>query len=415
MKYTEKELEFIHFAIDEYESNTQLARLFIDNFSSKRTLPSIIDKIRNVRKSTTPYDAKTSTKTNQYKNKKKEFVLSAWNEQGYMMDIEKYCEHYKLPRNSISSYKLVSHTGTPYYNIAFKEQIIEGENDLESIKEVLLNETERVYTYKESSYTFDKENVLKWSDLHFGAYIKNLMNVDDFSPDILLDGLLESINVINGFGFKKTHIHINGDLIESFSGLNHINSWMSMDTEMIGSNAIKMCSKMLHTAFQKVDNLGCIKIVAGNHDRLSKDNKEDVKGGAAELIAYCLELMGYDVEFHPYVITHFVDGINHINLHGDKGISKKSTEKIILDYGIQGEYNLINEGHLHSVIEKLSVKQRETFEIVKDDSILHRRFYLPSFFTGNYYSATLGYTTNAGYFSVWNNGKGRPQFFNGSV
>ena len=184
MKYTEKELEFIHFAIDEYESNTQLARLFIDNFSSKRTLPSIIDKIRNVRKSTTPYDSKTLTKTNEYKNKKKEFVLSAWNEQGYMMDIEKYCEHYKLPRNSISSYKLVSHTGTPYYNIAFKEQVIEGENDLESIKEVLLNETERVYTYKESSYTFDKENVLKWSDLHFGAYIKNLMNVDDFSPDI---------------------------------------------------------------------------------------------------------------------------------------------------------------------------------------------------------------------------------------
>ena len=110
-----------------------------------------------------------------------------------------------------------------------------------------------------------------------------------------------------------------------------------------------------------------------------------------------------------------MDGINHINLHGDKGISRKSTEKIILDYGIQGEYNLINEGHLHSVIEKLSIKQREKFEIVKDDSINHRRFYLPSFFTGNYYSATLGYTTNSGYFSIWNNGKNKPQFFNGSI
>ena len=413
MKYTEKQLDFVKSRIESNPSNSVLARLLINEFNLKNTFDGVRKKIEEIRKNYTPYEATTKTKTNEYK--KKEFVLSAWNEEGYMMDIEKYCEHYNLPRKSISSYKLVSHTGTPYYNIAFKEQVIEGENDLESIKEVLLNETERVYTYKESSYTFDKENVLKWSDLHFGAYIKNLMNVDDFSPDILLDGLLDSINVINGFGFKKTHIHINGDLIESFSGLNHINSWMSMDTDMIGSNAIMMCSKMLHTAFQKVDNLGCIKIVAGNHDRLSKDNKEDVKGGAAELIAYCLELMGYDVEFHPYVITHFVDGINHINLHGDKGISKKSTEKIILDYGIQGEYNLINEGHLHSVIEKLSVKQRETFEIVKDDSILHRRFYLPSFFTGNYYSATLGYTTNAGYFSIWNNGKGRPQFFNGSV
>ena len=125
--------------------------------------------------------------------------------------------------------------------------------------------------------------------------------------------------------------------------------------------------------------------------------------------------MGYDVEFHPYVISHLVDGINHINLHGDKSISKKSTEKIILDYGVQGIYNLVNEGHLHSVIEKLSIKQRESFEILKDDSILHRRFYLPSFFTGNYYSSTLGFTTNAGYYIIWSNDRNRPQFFNGSV
>lgn len=172
---------------------------------------------------------------------------------------------------------------------------------------------------------------------------------------------------------------------------------------------------MLHKAFQKIDNLGCIKIVAGNHDRTSKNNDEDVKGGAAFLIAYCLELMGYDVEFHPYVITHHVEGINHIILHGDKGISKRSTEKIILDYGVQGEYNLICEAHLHSLIEKLSVKQREKFEIVKDDGLMHRRFTLPPFFTGNYYSATLGFTTNSGYFSVWSNKNNKPQFFNGSV
>lgn len=52
------------------------------------------------------------------------FVLSAWNkENGEMMDIDAYCEHYSLPRKDIKSYKLVSHTGTPYYNILFKEQI----------------------------------------------------------------------------------------------------------------------------------------------------------------------------------------------------------------------------------------------------------------------------------------------------
>ena len=355
----------------------------------------------------------TTTKPNDYKEKP--LILSAWGSDGQMMDIDSYCDAYGLPRADISSYKLVSHTGTPFYNIVFKEVANEESIDFDKIKEILGNQIGNVYTPKTYKSKRVKESVLKWSDLHFGAYTRNLLNTDDFDKDILLDGLLESINVCNEYGFSKVHVHINGDLIESFSGLNHINSWQSMDSEMIGAKVIRMCSEMLHTAFKEVKNLGTIKIVAGNHDRLSKNNDEDVKGGAADLICYCLELMGYDVEFHPYVISHLVDGINHINLHGDKSISKKSTEKIILDYGVQGIYNLVNEGHLHSVIEKLSIKQRESFEILKDDSILHRRFYLPSFFTGNYYSSTLGFTTNAGYYIIWSNDRNRPQFFNGSV
>ena len=364
-------------------------------------------------------DALTENKTSANDYKEEPFFLSAYcKKTNSILSIEDFCKKYNQPFENLSSHKFLPyHYKEPSYNIVFKPQLADNVNgiDYTKVREAILKETDRVYAYKPTSHSTNVESVLKWSDLHFGSYIRNVMHVQDFDKDILLDGLLDSISVTNSHGFKKVHVHINGDLIESFSGLNHINSWMSMDKDLIGANAIKMCSKMLHTAFQKIDNLGKIKIVAGNHDRLSKDNKEDVKGGAAELICYCLELMGYDVEFHPYVISHFVDGINHINLHGDKGISKKSTEKIILDYGIQGEYNLINEGHLHSVIEKLSVKQKENFEILKDDSILHRRFYLPSFFPGNYYSATLGYTTNPGYFIVWSNKKNRPQFFNGSV
>jgi hypothetical protein len=406
-------------------SNSAIARIILNSNeleekhhqSLRKYVKTVLEGLdSDTEESAVKNEVKSETKPNDYKNKSK-FVLSAWNQEtGMMMDIDIYCKYYNLPRKDISSYKLVSHTGTPYYNIVFKENVgIESEVDLDVVKDFLSSEIERVYEYKFKDSIKKAEGVLKWSDLHFGALINNIMHVHDFDKDILMDGLLESVDECNALGFGKAHVHINGDLIESFSGLNHINSWMSMDKDMIGANAVKMCSKMLHTVLSRVDNLGKIKIIAGNHDRTSKANDEDVKGGAAELIAFCLELMGYDVEFHPYVITHHVDGINHINLHGDKGISKRTTDKIILDYGVQGEYNLINEGHLHSVIEKLSIKQRETFEVVKDDSILHRRFYLPSFFTGNYYSATLGFTTNPGYFIIWSNSKNKPQFFNGSV
>lgn len=81
--------------------------------------------------------SKTVTTTKDYSDKPK-FVLSAWSElTGGMMDINEYCEHYNLPRKDISSYKLISHTGTPYYNIVFKERIDLDEVDLEDIKDFI--------------------------------------------------------------------------------------------------------------------------------------------------------------------------------------------------------------------------------------------------------------------------------------
>ena len=65
------------------------------------------------------FDQGSETAPNDYKEKP--FVLSAWHSEGYMMDINEYCKRYKLPRKDISSYKLISHTGTPFYNIVFKE------------------------------------------------------------------------------------------------------------------------------------------------------------------------------------------------------------------------------------------------------------------------------------------------------
>jgi len=353
------------------------------------------------------------TKPNDYKEK---FVLSAWNKlDGKMMDIDTYCEHYSLPRENISSYKLVSHTGTPFYNIVFRETVEEDRVDLDFIRGVLNEQVFNTYTYTPKPFKRSEEAVLKWADLHFGAHIRNLVLTKDYDSDILEDGLNQSVDQLNLFGFKKTHVHINGDLIESFSGLNHINSWMSMDKEQIGANAVMFCCAMLDRVLQRVDNLQTVKIVAGNHDRLSKANDEDVKGGAAELIAWGLKLKGYDVEFHPYIITHLVEGINHINLHGDKGISKRSTKDIIWDYGKKGYFNFVFEAHLHTLMESMSATQRDKFKVIKDDSVDHRRMWLQSFFTGNYYSETLNYNSNGGYCIVWDNGKGKPSVFSSCV
>ena len=406
MNYKKRALEI--YATGEV-SHTSIAKKIISEGLTDTTMRSVRSNVRNWIKKI------DHTIRSEDEVADRPFVISAWNDAGYMMDIDQYCEHYTLPRNDISAYKLITHTKTPFYNIAFKEKTIVDSIDFDTIRRVI--ESQMSSTYKPSLMKVKnpKEGVLKWADLHFGAHIRNLLLTKDYDSEILERGLLESVCEMNNFGFKKSHVHINGDLIESFSGLNHINSWMSMNPEEIGPKAVILCCESLHRALSRINNLGKIKIVAGNHDRTSKANDEDVKGGAAELIAWGLTLMGYDVEFHPYITTHLVEGINHINLHGDKGISKRSTKDIIWDYGIKGKYNFVFEAHLHSLIEKMSATQRDKFKVVKDDSIDHRRMHLQSFFTGNYYSETLNFNSNAGYCIVWDNGKGQPQVFNGCV
>ena len=77
---------------------------------------------------TSTEDTTTKTETNQYDPP--EQVASAWDsEKGGYMDIDVYCKHYNLPRQDVRSYKLVTHTGTPFYNIAFHENV-EITNDI---------------------------------------------------------------------------------------------------------------------------------------------------------------------------------------------------------------------------------------------------------------------------------------------
>jgi hypothetical protein len=69
----------------------------------------------------------TTTETNQYFGHK---GFTAISPSGGIMDIETYCKFYQLDFDKVKSFKLVSHTGTPYYNIAF----FESEPDKELIE-----------------------------------------------------------------------------------------------------------------------------------------------------------------------------------------------------------------------------------------------------------------------------------------
>lgn len=351
----------------------------------------------------------TYTETNQYQT---DVQLSARKPDGTLMNIEEYCSFYGIPFEQARTYKLVTHTGTPYYNIAsnvLSQEYYVSEDELKSLIEEGLRNVK--YLSSDCDNT-SRVGVVKLADLHLGAYVDNLIRTKNFSIDILANKLYDAATEINKRGYSVVHIHILGDLIESFTGLSHKNTWKGLDKAMVGAEAVKLVVRILHDNFlSRINNLGEVKVVAGNHDRVTSDNKEDVQGGAANLVCWGLELIGYRVEFNPLVITHVVDNICHILTHGHHYISKKSTKQLCWDYGVQGMYNLICEGHLHSIIQKLNVNQRDSFQTIKDDAVDHRRINCPSFFTGNFFSESLGYTSESGFIITENNGKGVPNVF----
>ena len=121
-----------------------------------------LQEIRSVK-----VEVKSKSKSNEYKPKK-DFVLSAWSSEGKMMEIDEYCKVYNLPRKDITSYKLVSHTGTPFYNIVFKENVIDVAKDEIDFDSIISKHIEPVSVKVEKQHNEFDFDVLTYSDVHIG-------------------------------------------------------------------------------------------------------------------------------------------------------------------------------------------------------------------------------------------------------
>ena len=110
---------------------------------------------------------KSDKKAYNVEEEPKSFILSAWSNEGRMLDIDEYCERYNLPRNDIRSYKLVTHTGTPYYNILFKDHSSsENESMLDIFESMMKSKINSSVVIDATKY--DVVDRLIWTDVHVG-------------------------------------------------------------------------------------------------------------------------------------------------------------------------------------------------------------------------------------------------------
>jgi hypothetical protein len=354
---------------------------------------------------------KTVTKQNEYFSDV-DGMPSAWNrDTGKFYDIDEYCVKYGLNPETVSFSKLCAHnSGHMVYNIDFKPVRTQDEIDAFEELEKALKEVGKNVSYKQKEVpkNVNRIGVCTIADVHFGAMVHKGKINPAYSPEIVCRYFEQVAERVNRLGFDIVHVHLLGDLIESFTGLMHLNQWKELD--IWGVKAVKMFVETFKTHFlDLVINIGSIKIVGGNHDRVTSNKNEDVGAGVADLTAWGLELIGYDVEFSPDVLTHTVEDITYILNHGHHYLTKKlTTKEICWTYGVKGNFNFVCEGHLHSRIEKMTANRVQRIDRVQDDSNDSRRMIFPSFFTGNTYSEHGGWSTTPGFVVTESNGNKKP-------
>lgn len=247
--------------------------------------------------------------------------------------------------------------------------------------------------------------VISIADLHSGALVEDLPITRNYSSKVLEEYLDRAANIINGFRAKNVTILSMGDLIESFTGLNHKNSWHSMEAKMYGAKAYWNAYDLMLGFLNKINNLHSVLGIPGNHCRGSENKDVDPIGEIGMLILEglkrTLEPAGIEVEYNSMVVSKEIDGINYIITHGDKKMSEAKTPYQINNYGKNDLYNLVLSAHLH------------TLEVPKNgDTQKFRRVRVPPFFSGNFYSESNGWTSQPGFIVFQNNGFGVSHMLN---
>lgn len=111
-------------------------------------------------------ESKTETSSNDYFIDKT--ILSAISPNGKIMNIDEYCQYHNLPRDLVSSYKLITHTGIPYYNTVFKEVDLSDltEDDIIEIVNKQLERAPKKYQFREFDNSVENFDRLIYSDVH---------------------------------------------------------------------------------------------------------------------------------------------------------------------------------------------------------------------------------------------------------
>ncbi len=176
-----------------------------ENVTKQESFRKRCSEVLNSKKVDSDLENETTTDTNQYESIS---ALSALKPDGTIMNIQEYCEHYKIPFKDVRTYKLVTHTGKgAYYNIASNP--IEGEG-FEKFYQKLLEDIadipNRPTNIFRARLVGDEEYLLVVdpADVHIGKLAQSFETGEDYNNQIAVQRVKEGVEGIleKSKGFK---------------------------------------------------------------------------------------------------------------------------------------------------------------------------------------------------------------------
>jgi UDP-2,3-diacylglucosamine pyrophosphatase LpxH len=265
-------------------------------------------------------------------------------------------------------------------------------NELAALKEKLPQLKVKTVKHKNAKSNRSGKNplYLVLADLHIG------LETEKFNSDIAWEKMSTIINEVNNEVLAnkhdEVHIFILGDLPHTVSGLNHLDSWKTIEKGSWGANALIRPFEILAGLVSNIFNLKGVYGVGGNHGRLVASKEAEPSDEGEKLIFYMLDLITppeVDVEFDADRIMYESEHIKFILLHGDLPQDKQSGRELSWLFGDVNKYNLILLGHFHSrMIHK------------NDDGPNYRKMYCPSFVPTDQYAERLGVESVPGFLLI---------------
>ena len=157
---------------------------------------SVRSRIGKLKASHKDFINTSDTETNQYNAPVS--TLSALKEDGTIMTVEEYCEHYGIDKNSVRSFKLVTHTGKgAYYNIASKTIEV---NHFEDFSKKLLSDLSKIPTLP-TTIKREKDGtgyllVIDPADIHIGKLSRAFETGENYNNNIAVQRVIKGVKGI---------------------------------------------------------------------------------------------------------------------------------------------------------------------------------------------------------------------------